>query len=331
MSAFWFEHLGRRRRQPPGLDRRSPTCRPRRRTRAGRADHARAPRRDAAGRVHRARLPHRVGVEGVPGERHHARPAAARRPAGGRPAARAGVHAVDQGRGRRPRREHLLRRGGRPGRRRAAPRPPATSPSRSTERAAAHAEARGIIIADTKFELGLRRRRAGAGRRGADARTRPASGRADEWEPGATPPSFDKQPVRDYLDGLDWDKSPPPPAAARRRRSRRPEPATSRPTSASPAARSPTGPAVGRMTTAAAAPRATMAAVQLLGARRGPPAARHRRPAGRDHRAVAADARLRRRPRRRVGKAIRFTSRPPTRPPPAPRSRSCASGSSPTR
>jgi phosphoribosylaminoimidazole-succinocarboxamide synthase len=29
--------------------------------------------------------------------------------------------------------------------------------------------------------------------------------------PGTTPPSFDKQPVRDYLDGLDWDKNPPPP------------------------------------------------------------------------------------------------------------------------
>ena len=34
---------------------------------------------------------------------------------------------------------------------------------------------------------------------------------ADAWEPGTTPPSFDKQPVRDYLDALDWDKTPPPP------------------------------------------------------------------------------------------------------------------------
>ncbi len=34
---------------------------------------------------------------------------------------------------------------------------------------------------------------------------------ADQWRPGSTPPSFDKQPVRDYLDGLDWDKTPPPP------------------------------------------------------------------------------------------------------------------------
>ena len=34
---------------------------------------------------------------------------------------------------------------------------------------------------------------------------------ASAWIPGTTPPSFDKQPVRDYLDGLDWDKTPPPP------------------------------------------------------------------------------------------------------------------------
>ncbi len=34
---------------------------------------------------------------------------------------------------------------------------------------------------------------------------------AEDWAPGTNPPSFDKQPVRDYLDGLDWDKSPPPP------------------------------------------------------------------------------------------------------------------------
>ena len=35
---------------------------------------------------------------------------------------------------------------------------------------------------------------------------------AEVWAPGVPPPSFDKQPVRDYLDGLDWDKQPPPPA-----------------------------------------------------------------------------------------------------------------------
>ncbi len=69
---------------------------------------------------------------------------------------------------------------------------------------------RGIIIADTKFELGLIDGELVV----ADEVLTPDSSRfwpAESWEPGATPPSFDKQPVRDYLDGLDWDKTPPPP------------------------------------------------------------------------------------------------------------------------
>lgn len=75
---------------------------------------------------------------------------------------------------------------------------------------AAWAAERGIIIADTKFELGLVDGELVL----ADEVLTPDSSRfwpADLWEPGATPPSFDKQPVRDYLDGLDWDKKPPPP------------------------------------------------------------------------------------------------------------------------
>jgi phosphoribosylaminoimidazole-succinocarboxamide synthase len=73
------------------------------------------------------------------------------------------------------------------------------------------AAARGIIIADTKFEMGLIDGELVL----ADEVLTPDSSRfwpADEWVPGTTPPSFDKQPVRDYLDGLDWDKKPPPPA-----------------------------------------------------------------------------------------------------------------------
>ncbi|KAA3629466.1 MAG: phosphoribosylaminoimidazolesuccinocarboxamide synthase [Proteobacteria bacterium] len=77
--------------------------------------------------------------------------------------------------------------------------------------AAAYALERGIIIADTKFEFGL------------DADDRlvlidevltPDSSRfwpADSYEPGCSPPSFDKQFVRDYLETLDWDKTPPGP------------------------------------------------------------------------------------------------------------------------
>jgi len=77
--------------------------------------------------------------------------------------------------------------------------------------AAEHARARGIIIADTKFEFGLDR---------ADRLTlidevlTPDSSRfwpADTWRPGTSPPSFDKQFVRDYLETLDWNKRAPGP------------------------------------------------------------------------------------------------------------------------
>jgi phosphoribosylaminoimidazole-succinocarboxamide synthase len=77
---------------------------------------------------------------------------------------------------------------------------------RGSERAAE----RGIIIADTKFELGFVDGELVL----CDEVLTPDSSRfwpADEWKPGITPPAFDKQPLRDYLDGLDWDKSPPPP------------------------------------------------------------------------------------------------------------------------
>jgi phosphoribosylaminoimidazole-succinocarboxamide synthase len=74
------------------------------------------------------------------------------------------------------------------------------------------AASRGIIIADTKFELGL------IPSTGelvlCDEVLTPDSSRfwpVAQWEPGKTPPSFDKQPVRDYLETLDWGKKPPPP------------------------------------------------------------------------------------------------------------------------
>ncbi|MCC6352534.1 MAG: phosphoribosylaminoimidazolesuccinocarboxamide synthase [Verrucomicrobiae bacterium] len=75
-----------------------------------------------------------------------------------------------------------------------------------------YARGRGIILADTKFEFGLLPD-------GAliiiDEVLTPDSSRfwpADQYQPGRSQPSFDKQPLRDYLDGLDWDKKPPPPA-----------------------------------------------------------------------------------------------------------------------
>jgi phosphoribosylaminoimidazole-succinocarboxamide synthase len=82
-------------------------------------------------------------------------------------------------------------------------------------RAAAHAESRGIIVADTKFEFGW------TGTPGAsdliliDEALTPDSSRfwpADAWAPGGAQPSFDKQFVRDYLEEIRWDKQPPVPA-----------------------------------------------------------------------------------------------------------------------
>ena len=76
---------------------------------------------------------------------------------------------------------------------------------------AAYALTRGIIIADTKFEFGL-------DERGTltliDEVLTPDSSRfwpADQYRPGANPPSFDKQYVRDYLESLGWNKKAPAP------------------------------------------------------------------------------------------------------------------------
>jgi phosphoribosylaminoimidazole-succinocarboxamide synthase len=77
--------------------------------------------------------------------------------------------------------------------------------------AAEHARQRGIIIADTKFEFGVD----DAGRLTLiDEVLTPDSSRfwpADTYKAGISPPSFDKQFVRDYLETLDWNKKPPGP------------------------------------------------------------------------------------------------------------------------
>ena len=78
-------------------------------------------------------------------------------------------------------------------------------------RAAEHAAERGIILADTKFELG---RHPGAEIVLADEVLTPDSSRfwpADSYEPGRSQPSFDKQYVRDWADDAGWDHSPPAP------------------------------------------------------------------------------------------------------------------------
>jgi phosphoribosylaminoimidazole-succinocarboxamide synthase len=79
------------------------------------------------------------------------------------------------------------------------------------EYAAEHARRRNIIIADTKFEFGLDK----AGRITLiDEVLTPDSSRfwpMASYKPGISPPSFDKQFVRDYLESLHWDKKPPAP------------------------------------------------------------------------------------------------------------------------
>ena len=80
------------------------------------------------------------------------------------------------------------------------------------EEAVVHAAACGIIIADTKFEFGLD---ANGEVVLIDEVLTPDSSRfwpADEYAPGSSPPSFDKQYVRDYLETTGWDKTPPAPS-----------------------------------------------------------------------------------------------------------------------
>ena len=78
------------------------------------------------------------------------------------------------------------------------------------KKASEYAESKGIIIADTKFEFG----RIGEDIILIDELLTPDSSRfwpKDKYEPGRSQPSFDKQFVRDYLETLDWDKTPPAP------------------------------------------------------------------------------------------------------------------------
>ena len=145
-----------------------------------------------------------------------------------RPPARADLHAGDQGGGRRARRQHLVRRHGRPPRRgrvaagggrrpgcRGDPRP-----RRALYRYGSAVAARaGILLADTKFEFGFVRDEGGDGSH-ADALTlvdealTPDSSRfwdAATYEPGRAQASYDKQFVRDWLEARGWDKRPPGP------------------------------------------------------------------------------------------------------------------------
>jgi phosphoribosylaminoimidazole-succinocarboxamide synthase len=77
--------------------------------------------------------------------------------------------------------------------------------------ASEYARARGIIIADTKFEFGLDK----SGKITlADEALTPDSSRfwpVESWHPGGAQPSYDKQYLRDWLTSIGWDKQSPPP------------------------------------------------------------------------------------------------------------------------
>jgi len=79
------------------------------------------------------------------------------------------------------------------------------------QKAAAHAEKQGLILADTKFEFGVIDGRITL----ADEVLTPDSSRfweAAQWKPGGAQPSFDKQFVRDYLESIHWNKQAPAPS-----------------------------------------------------------------------------------------------------------------------
>ena len=171
---------------------------------------------DGAGGVRRPRLPGRVGAGRLPADRRGVRRRAAARARRRLAAARAGLHPGDQGAAR-----ASTTRTSRP------PRWPAWSaPDVAAEleritlevyrRGAELAAGRGIIVADTKIELGFD----AAGRLLlADEVLTPDSSRfwpADRWRPGRSQPSFDKQYVRDWLThrspaGTAGGAEPPPP------------------------------------------------------------------------------------------------------------------------
>ena len=230
----------------------------------------------------------------------------------GRAAARADLHAHHQGRGR-PRPDRHRRRGRRARRRRhlrAGPRPQRCASTSSAPRTPA---TQGVILADTKLEFGA----VDGELLVIDEMLTPDSSRywpAEHYAVGGSPPSFDKQFVRDHYLSLGWDQRPPAPPLPPARDRRAPAPATSRPTSCSPARASTSGSAGVEMRSGLelehwarddwAAP--VPSTHEVRGAGRGHPPPRRARSAGRDRRAGAPGARLHERHRGAIGKTIRL-------------------------
>ena len=210
IAAFWFESA--RRAEPPDHHRRradGPAGRGRSRP-AGRPLDALPQDGSRADRVRGPRLSGRLGLEGIPAERHGLRHQAARRPDREQPPAGADLHA------RRPRPPRATTRtsrssgwwrswaaiwprscgGGACGSFSAARNTPGSGASSSPTRSSSSARwADELLLIDEVLT--------------------PDSSRfwpADQYAPGRGQPSFDKQFVRDWLSSTDWDKNSPPPA-----------------------------------------------------------------------------------------------------------------------
>ena len=209
LSAWWFERARRPgphpTSSPPIGDRRPEAAR----ARARRPLDARAPRRADRRGVRRARLPGRLGLGRVPAQRSGragtrcrtgcARPIGLPEPIF-TPSTKAEVG-----------HDENITRGtaGRDGRRRAGA-PARGAIARAVRRGRAARRTVGLILADTKFEFGWIDGELAV----IDEVLTPDSWRfwdADRYEPGSSPPSFDKQFVRDFVAASGWNKEPPAP------------------------------------------------------------------------------------------------------------------------
>ena len=266
--------------------------------------------RDAADRVRRARLPLRLRLEGLPRDGRGLRPPAARGARRVAAAAAADLHARRRRRSRGTTRTST------------APRP--SSCRRGALRRGRAGRARALRV-----RLGVRARpRDHPRRHEARVRSRPGgrlvlgdeaftpdSSRfwpADDYRPGATPPSFDKQFVRDYCESARLGQDPARPGAARRRRRRHARALRRGVRAADRASRS-----------------TTTSPIRAWSAREGdrarPAEAGHPRPAGPGRRELAAPPRLRRRRGARRPAGRRRPRRPTTATRRSPSSSRCAS------
>ena len=210
IAAFWFELLGEPNHLittdveqmglPPGADLRH----------VGRPLDARPQDGSRADRVRGARVSGRFGLEGIPAERHGLRHPTAGRPDREQPLAGTDLHPRDQGRRRATTRTSRSS-GWWTSWDASWPRSCGGGRCGSFVRGSEYARQRGILIADTKFEFG----QVGGELLLIDEVLTPDSSRfwpADQYAPGRSQPSFDKQFVRDWLSATDWDKNSPPPA-----------------------------------------------------------------------------------------------------------------------